>query len=861
MIPSAVVDAYFERALDNHLWVKDLNNEQVDAALNSLVPRPTLNPRLRLHQKACFLLGVAFPQFCFWLDMGCVAGDTLVEVAEGPVRIDELVRRGEPIHVWSNTSTGLRLVPAPVPFCKGETDLYEVEFVGGSKITVAANHIFLTEHGWTSCADLAVGERLPKFDVFRPQSNSEFYLSRSLLDVPRSLRTPLGFPDYFHSHSCGVQPPLGEDIGPTSSPSPTETLGRSRFSLQMDALGSVCTSTIRLVLFPRSKKDYFLLKEACCETLAVDSSQSPNVLSAGVTYPRQPLTFLKSALLLALRLLTFLNIRGLVVGRAPMALGESSASTAACAGGCACELLAHSDQEYFPSHEEFFVAQRALSAFQGSSKYSTPCETVAHINLKGKQHYYDMHVPGFHNYIAHGICHHNTGKTLLTLELLRYWWQQGKVRRAIIFVTSDKAFLTWEKQFVEFGIDMPVLALSGSSAQKWEQLEGFREGVVLLPYPGAVAMLSQRVPTKKGRHKLKLDVKKLERLSEWGQAFVLDESTRVGHQGSLAFKAVAYLRERASVRYALAGRPFGRDPTMLWAQHYLIDGGETLGETLGLFRAAFFSEKDNFWASNSYAKDYVFKSKLQPLLAKMIQHRSITYSADECVDLPKAVPIKELVRFPEEAQEYYKRVLEQVVAAKGNFREMKNAFVRMRQMSSGFVGFKNEDSGERAEVEFEQNPKLERLIELIAEVPDGLGSVVFYEFTYSGRLIVDRLKALGYAPIWLWSGTKDTKAELHRFAKEARPVAVINNAVGALSLDGLQHTANYDFEYEAPLSVISWEQARRRLVRDGQKHTVFQYSLQVAGTVDEKIRAYHAEGEELFNVLLRDPAKALGNFK
>ena len=76
-----------------------------------------------------------------------------------------------------------------------------------------------------------------------------------------------------------------------------------------------------------------------------------------------------------------------------------------------------------------------------------------------------------------------TGKSLFTLELLRYWWQCGVVRRVLIFVTSDKAFHTWEKQFKQFGIDLPVTSLAGSSEQKWKQLEEFGEGLVLVPYP------------------------------------------------------------------------------------------------------------------------------------------------------------------------------------------------------------------------------------------------------------------------------------------------------------------------------------------------------------------------------------------
>lgn len=448
-----------------------------------------------------------------------------------------------------------------------------------------------------------------------------------------------------------------------------------------------------------------------------------------------------------------------------------------------------------------------------------------------------------------------TGKSLIVLELLRYWFQCGFLRRALIFVKSDKAFSTWEAQLQRFEIDLPLLALSGSSEQKWQQLEEFGDGLVLAPYPGALYMVCTKVTTKKGKRQLAIDKKKLARLRQWSPAIVLDESTKASGD-NVTFAMIKGLRKGAQACYALAGRPFGRDPTLLWSQYYLVDQGQTLGETLGLFRAAFFTEKPSYWGG-PYSKEYTFKKKLEPVLAKMIRGRSITYAAAECIDLPKVVTTREQVSFLGEAEAYYQRMVKQVIAAQGNLRELKSAFLRMRQISSGFLGFKDDESGEKVEIEFQENPKLDRLLELIEEVPEGRGSVVWYEFTTTGKRVVKELRALGYKPSWLWSGTKDTRAELKNFANSKQPIIIINSKAGAYSLDGLQHTANFDFELEAPLSIIDWDQARARLTRDGQKHTVFRYQLTVKGTVDDQIYAYHSEGEDLMKALLRNPEKVL----
>ena len=446
-----------------------------------------------------------------------------------------------------------------------------------------------------------------------------------------------------------------------------------------------------------------------------------------------------------------------------------------------------------------------------------------------------------------------SGKTLITLELLQFWYETDVIKRALVFVTSDKAFPTWENQVKHFEIKIPYTTLEGSSEEKWKQLNACGDGLIFVTYPGAVAMCSKRVGGKT-KGKFQLDPTLIRRFTKDVGALVMDESTKAGHHTSLTHKLCGRIRSKVNICYALAGRPFGRDPTLLWAQQYLVDRGATLGETLGLFRAAFFHEKENRWSG---FPEYTFNQSMRPELSRLLQHRSITYSAEECIDLPKHQVLVEEVHLPEEAEAYYKRVKDQVIQAKGNLREMKNAFVRMRQLSSGFMGFKDDETGDRAEIEFADNPKLERLLELIESLPDRRKAVVFYEFTWSGRKIAEKVKALGLKPIWLWSGTKDSRSELRRFTEEDDcTVAVINNRVGAYSLDGLQ-VANYCFFYESPVSVIDREQAERRIRRQGQTRKVFQYDLVVSGTMDKKILAFHREGEDLFNALLKDPSKLL----
>ena len=449
-----------------------------------------------------------------------------------------------------------------------------------------------------------------------------------------------------------------------------------------------------------------------------------------------------------------------------------------------------------------------------------------------------------------------TGKTLISLELLQYFWQIGMLRRALVFVTSDKAFPTWERQRNEYRINVPYCVLdSGTSEGKWKILRHFGDGIIFLHYPGTVAMVSGKPErSNSGRKQLLWD--KVDRLLEDVDVVVYDESTKAANENSLTYQICWEASKQARHRFALAGRPFGRDPAPLWAQMNLVDHGETLGETKGLFYEAFFRQK----TVNGHPKQ-VFRRNMTEKLSEVIQHTSMTYTADECIDLPPTRRIPVPIKLTREIREYMREVIAEAIAAKGNRRVMKNAFLRMRQLSSGFIGLKDDETGEKAEIEFEHSPKNEWLMDFLDTFPQNRKVLIFYQYTVSGRRIAREIEEqFGTKPVWLWSGTKNPAAEIERFMydDDCWP-CVVNNQVGAYSLDGLQ-VANYEVFFESPLSVIDREQAERRILRQGQLHSkCFYYDPVVLDTVDEKILEFHKEGRDLFDALLKNPSRVLAS--
>jgi len=195
-------------------------------------------------------------------------------------------------------------------------------------------------------------------------------------------------------------------------------------------------------------------------------------------------------------------------------------------------------------------------------------------------------------------------------------------------------------------------------------------------------------------------------------------------------------------------------------------------------------------------------------------------------------------------------------AGRGNFREVQNAFLRMRQISSGFVGFIDDDSDERAQVEFAINPKLELLIDIVREVPEDRKCVIFYEFNVSGKKISDALTKEKLRHGWLWGGTKDWTTIKDAFNTNPKYRFLVANWKKASMGLNLQ-VGSYMVFFESPVGVIPRAESEGRIHRTGQQHRCFIYDLVVKDSVDELILGFHKSGRSLWDALVDNPQKTL----
>lgn len=450
---------------------------------------------------------------------------------------------------------------------------------------------------------------------------------------------------------------------------------------------------------------------------------------------------------------------------------------------------------------------------------------------------------------THRFCFFNstgTGKSLLAIALVRYFRLLGILKHALILIPNKINKHEWYNELQKHSPKSSSLILQGSSIDKWKALEQSNDLFVFETYAGLTRMVCDSKPNKKGKNKLTPNEKKVAALAKHFQALVCDESVRVGHHTSLPFRFCRKLSKTANAVFTMTGTPFNRDPSLLWGQMFLVDNGYTLGETLGLFRSIFCNESENFFSG---MPEYKFNKKQQSLLNDFIAHRSIAYPADEG-SLPKCVSIQKIIELPEDANAYYQRMREQLVAARGNFNESKNAFIRMRQISSGFIGYEDDETGEKAKFEFPDNPKLDLLVSLLQSIDQEHKAIVFVDFNYSGERILKTLKEAKISASLLYGKTKNVEQVRDAFVKDNKQqVLILQNRMGV----GLNlQVSRYGIYFESPVSAIDRVQCDGRFIRQHSLYkTVFSYDLLMKDTVDEQILTYHREGGDLFESIIR----------
>lgn len=446
------------------------------------------------------------------------------------------------------------------------------------------------------------------------------------------------------------------------------------------------------------------------------------------------------------------------------------------------------------------------------------------------------------------------GKSKILADLITQTQRERKLEGALITVPRLINIDSWTDDLAVHSDLEPWPINCETIEEKWERLIKPKGDVTIVDYQGLALACTTKKKNNKGKLELFWDAKKLKMLMKQYNWVGFDEIHKLKNHNSLWFSIANQVSKRAEFAYGSTGTLFGKEVEAIWSQFYLVDRGETFGENLGPFRAAFFTAKMNPWKGQVLT----FNKSMDGTLHSMLQHRSIRYDEDEVHDLPARVMRTLNCDMGEEQREHYMRALEGLINAGGKVSELEAQWLRMRQIVSGYLAWKD-GSGDHV-IRFKHNPKLDHLESII----DAMGDtkiVVAYDYTETGRMIVDRIKEMGLDYEWYYGGTKDQSASRRRFMDDPKcKVFVMNSEAGGTGNDGLQKVARYLVFYETPPEPISRKQTMKRVHRPGQTRRTFIYDLVMRRSLDKGILEDIAAGNDTYSAVVGGKRKNRGFF-
>lgn len=408
------------------------------------------------------------------------------------------------------------------------------------------------------------------------------------------------------------------------------------------------------------------------------------------------------------------------------------------------------------------------------------------------------------------------GKTVITLDAintLRY--DRWAVQRVLIIAPKKVAEGTWTKE-----------------AQKWEHLRHLRISAVL----GSQQKRLRALATPADIYVINRDnVAWLVDYFKNAWPFdmvVLDESSSFKNSQSKRFKALKLVRSRINRLVELTGTPASNGLIDLWAQIYLLDGGARLGRTLGQYRERFFDPDKR---SRTQIFSYTPKDGSVEYIQQAIGDICVSMKAEDYLNLPDRMFDDVPVVLDDKARKAYRQLerdllLEldegQITAASAGVLTGK-----LLQLCNGAVY----DSEKRPLAI--HNCKVGAFLEVLEQL-NGQHCLVFYNFQHDRDRLLAALEPLGLR-VRVYQNAADEDA----WNAGEVDVLLAHPASCAYGLN-LQNGGHHIVWFGLTWSLEQYEQANKRLHRQGQRHPVIVHHLVVQGGMDEDvIESLRAKGD------------------
>ncbi|SCL87969.1 DEAD/DEAH box helicase [Sporanaerobacter sp. PP17-6a] len=410
------------------------------------------------------------------------------------------------------------------------------------------------------------------------------------------------------------------------------------------------------------------------------------------------------------------------------------------------------------------------------------------------------------------------GKTVITLTAVNdLKYNRFLINKVLVIAPKKVAEATWSKE-----------------AKKWDHLKLLRINLVLgsrskrikaLSIPGDIWVINrENVQWLVGYYR-----------NAWPfDMVVIDELSSFKNHQAKRFKCLTWVRKYISRIVGLTGTPASNGYIDLWAEMYLLDEGQRLGKRITHYRERYFERGyDGF--------SYELKSGSEDSIQDKIKDICVSMKSEDYLELPdcvyNVVPVvlntKARQAYDKLEKEMFLEVDESIVDA-GSAAVLTN---KLLQMCNGAV------YGEDKKVIEVHDCKIEAFLELI-EALHGQPVIVFYNFQHD----LARLKKVlskSNLEVRELKGPQD-EADWNNRKIDILLAHPASTAYGLNLQDGGNHAIWFGLTWSLEL----YEQANRRLHRQGQKQKVFIHHLVVEDSRDEDVMTALENKADMQNALL-----------
>lgn len=404
------------------------------------------------------------------------------------------------------------------------------------------------------------------------------------------------------------------------------------------------------------------------------------------------------------------------------------------------------------------------------------------------------------------------GKTVETLTVARELIDDFRVNKALVIAPKRVAESTWSAE-----------------CAKWDHTQALRVSKVLGSAKQRQSALSADADI------YVINRENVQWLIEYLQGIwpfdlvIIDELSSFKSAQAKRFRMLRRVIKLSEYVWGLTGTPASNGYMDLWAEMFLIDGGEALGKTITSYRSKYFDAGAH---KGHIVYEWRLKAGSKADIDKRLSSFCLSMSKADWLQLPDIIYNEVHVRMTSSERKLYDKFqIEKVIpllnSSVSSIEEMDSAIVggtaavvsgKLLQMANGAV---YDDEGQVFEL---HEQKLDALDEIV-DSAQGTPLLVFYSYKHD----VDRiLRRFPYAQLL------EGSADIDRWNNGEIPMLLCHPASAGYGLN-LQAGSNIMVWFGLPWSLENYQQSIGRLHRQGQERSVICHHIICDDTIDERV--------------------------